>query len=98
MIKTGMAPSEGAETLALQALAWLIGKDDLRPVFLGASGLSEADLRSRAGEPEFLASVLDFLVMDDAWIMGFCDAQGLDYEAPLKARAALPGGDQRHWT
>lgn len=89
---------DAAETLALQALAWIIGNDDLRQVFLGASGSDESDVRARAGEAEFLASVLDFLLLDDAWVTAFCEAQGLAYEAPMQARAALPGGDVVHWT
>lgn len=90
--------TEAAETLALNALGWLVANEELLPVFLGASGAAEGDLRARAAEPEFLASVLDFLVMDDAWIMAFCDATGTPYEAPLRARAALPGGMQVNWT
>lgn len=90
--------AEQAETLALQALTWLVGNEELLPVFLGASGTSEADLRTRAAEPEFLGAVLDFLMLDDAWVVGFCDAGGHAYEAPMIARAALPGGGQVHWT
>ncbi|MGR3760200.1 DUF3572 domain-containing protein [Roseobacteraceae bacterium NS-SX3] len=90
--------AEAAETLALQALAWLAGNDELLPVFLGATGASEADLRARAAEPEFLGSVLDFLTMDDAWVIAFCDSAGLSYEAPMHARMALPGGAQVNWT
>ncbi|TNF64407.1 MAG: DUF3572 family protein [Rhodobacteraceae bacterium] len=89
---------DAAETLALQALAWLVGNDDLLPAFLNATGASEADLRARAGEAEFLGSVLDFLMMDDAWVIAFCDAAGLAYDQPMRARAALPGGAQMHWT
>lgn len=89
---------ESAETLALTALAWLVGNDDLLPVFLGASGASEGDLRARAGDPAFLAAVLDFLLMDDAWVIAFCDATGQAYDAPQQARMALPGGAQVHWT
>jgi len=87
-----------AETLALQALGWLAGNDELLPVFLGASGASLEDLKTRAAEPGFLLSVLDFLTMDDAWVMGFCDAHALPYAAPMQAREALPGGAQTHWT
>ncbi|WP_323775568.1 DUF3572 domain-containing protein [Leisingera sp.] len=90
--------ADGAETLALKALAWLAGNDELLPVFLGATGASEADLRARASEPEFLGSVLDFLTMDDNWVMQFCDGEGLAYEAPLQARMSLPGGAQVNWT
>lgn len=87
-----------AETVALEALGWLAGHDDLLPVFLGASGASEADLRARAADPEFLGAVLDFVAMDDAWITAFCDARGIGYDVPMRARAALPGGTEMHWT
>lgn len=89
---------EQAETMALGCLAWLIGNDELLPVFLGATGVGEGELRDRAAEPEFLGSVLDFLLMDDAWVVECCDAQGLAYDVPMRARAALPGGEQVHWT
>ena len=89
---------ETAETLALRALAWLAGNDDLLPVFLGSTGVSEREVRARAADPEFLASVLDFVAMDDAWVAGFCDSEGLDYGIPMRARAALPGGDLPNWT
>lgn len=90
--------TDAAETLAMRALAWLIADDDLLAVFVGSSGVSEQDLRVRLAEPELLASVLDFLMQDDAWIVRFCDAAGLAYEAPMQARAALPGGTPMHWT
>lgn len=93
-----MNRQETAETIGLQALAWLAGNEDLLPVFLGASGASVSDLAPGARNPAFLGSVLDFLLMDDAWIMAFCDASGLPYTAPMQARAGLPGGEQVHWT
>ncbi len=90
--------ADRAETLALQALAWLVGNDDLLPAFLGATGASEGDLRAQAADPAFLGAVIDFLSMDDAWIVAFCDANGLAYDLPMRARAALPGGQQMNWT
>ena len=89
---------DAAETFALNALAWLAGNEELLPVFMGATGASQADLRARAGEPDFLGSVLDFLMMDDAWVMAACDSMGAAYETPMQARMALPGGADRHWT
>lgn len=89
---------ESAETLALNALSWLAANDDLMPVFLGSSGASEGDLAQLAREAEFLGSVLDFLLMDDAWIIAFCDATGLAYNQPQLARYALPGGIPQNWT
>ncbi len=89
---------EAAETVGVQALGWLAGNDDLLPVFLGSTGASLDDLRAGAGDPAFLGSVLDFVMMDDAWVVAFCDAAGISYSLPMQARAALPGGDQVHWT
>jgi hypothetical protein len=91
-------PRETAETLALEALAWLLSNDELLPVFMGATGADVDDLRTSAGDPAFLGSVLDFLMMDDAWVVAFCDAAGVPYDRPMVARAALPGGEQVHWT
>ncbi|SIO57315.1 Protein of unknown function [Rhodovulum sp. ES.010] len=89
---------ETADIVALKALAWLVGNDELLPVFLGATGASEADLRARADDPDFLAAVLDFLLMDDAWVRAFCEAERLPGEAVMQARAAFPGGADPHWT
>ena len=89
---------ENAETIALQALAWLVGNEDLLPAFMGATGVGMDDLRERAADGDFLASVLDFILMEDAWVAGFCDAQSLPYDALLATRQALPGGQQIHWT
>ena len=90
--------SEYAETIALRCLGWLVGNVDLLPVFLGTTGASEADLRTQARDPDFLGSVLDFLMMDDAWVVAFCDAEGLEYNVPMQVRMALPGGAQMNWT
>ena len=89
---------EQAEVIALQALAWLAANDELGPIFLGASGASVDDLRDRATDPAFQASVLDFITMDDAWVMAFCDEIGLGYDQPLLARYGLSGAEYVHWT
>jgi len=89
--------ADAAETLALQALAWLVTNEELLPVFLGSTGADIGDLRARAGDRQFLASVLDFLTMDDALVIAFCDEQGIAYDQPMQARAVL-GGDEMHWT
>ncbi|HHI69585.1 MAG TPA: DUF3572 family protein [Rhodobacteraceae bacterium] len=87
-----------AEVRALGVLAWLAGNEELLPVFLGATGASESDMKERAGESEFLGSVLDFVMMDDAWVIAYCDSEGLPYECLMQARQALPGGADVNWT
>ncbi|EIE52704.1 hypothetical protein AL036_11045 [Salipiger aestuarii] len=87
-----------ADVVGLQAVAWLAGQDDLLGVFLGATGASEQDFRSALEDPAFQGAVLDFILMDDAWVSRFCDAQDLPYDTPRAARAHLPGGEEVHWT
>lgn len=87
-----------AETQALALLAWLAGQDDILPLFMGATGVGEDDLRARTGEPEFLASVLDFLLMDDAWVIQGAEATGVAAQDFAMIRAALPGGNLPNWT
>jgi len=89
---------EQAEILSLQVLGWLAGNQELLPVFLGATGASEADLRARIGDFEFLGSVLEFVMMDDNWVIACCDVLGVPYESLMQARQALPGGAQINWT
>uniref|UniRef100_UPI004048658D DUF3572 domain-containing protein n=1 Tax=Yoonia sp. TaxID=2212373 RepID=UPI004048658D len=92
-----MSP-EQAQTIALQALGWLVANDDLCPIFLVSTGGAVEDLRAQAGDPAFQSSVLEFLTNDDAWVVAFCDAQGLKYDMPLRARYALPGAENVNWT
>ncbi|MDW3225563.1 MAG: DUF3572 domain-containing protein [Paracoccaceae bacterium] len=93
-----MITRESAEVLALQVLGWLAGNEELLPVFLGASGASQQDVRNGAQDPVFLGSVLDFVLMDDAWVVEACDAIGAPYGALFEARQTLPGGEQVNWT
>jgi len=89
---------ESAETVGLQALGWLVGSDEVLPAFLGSTGTSINDLAAGARDPAVLASVLDFILTDDALVIAFCDSAGLPYTSPLSARAFLPGGEATHWT
>ena len=95
--EAGLMSQDAAETLALQALGWLVADPDLLNVFMGSTGLGEIDLRTRATERDILVAVLDFIVMDDNWVRDFCDGQSLAYDMVMRARAALAGGEV-HWT
>ncbi len=87
-----------AEIVALQAIAWLVGNEELCQSFLGSSGASAEDMKSRVDEPEFLASVLEFLMLDDGNVISFCDTHGLGYETPMQALYGLPGQGVPNWT
>jgi len=87
-----------AEIFALNALTWLVGDEDLLPIFLSSTGTDANALRENAGSPEFLGAVLDFLLMDDAWVLQCCEETELDPNLMMAARVSLPGGKQMHWT
>lgn len=87
-----------AEELAARALGWIAAQDDLLGVFMGASGIGIDQLRASAGSPETLLAVLDFLCMDDAWVLGFCEAESLPPETAMRARQVLAGPSEMHWT
>jgi hypothetical protein len=89
---------ESAETLALKVLVWLVQNEEILPVFLGSTGLGEDDLRARAGDAELLTAVLDFVTMNDEWVNDCATEIGLDPYDVLRARQAMPGGEQIHWT
>ena len=89
---------ELAEIGAMRALAWLVARDDLVDVFLGSTGAGLDDLRARAAEPEFLASVLDFILMDDEWVIDCAEAIDVSPEHLAGMRQALPGGGLPNWT
>ncbi|WP_224815536.1 DUF3572 domain-containing protein [Hasllibacter sp. MH4015] len=87
-----------AEARALTVLAWLAGDEDLLPVFMNATGTSEADMRLRAGDPDFLAAMMEFLLMDDRWVLDASAATGIPAQDFAMIRAALPGGHLPNWT
>jgi hypothetical protein len=87
-----------AEIVALKALTWVVSQEDMLGGFLGTSGTARDELRQRVSEPEFLGSVLDYILTDDAWVIAFCDENDLAYEVPMTARQALPGGQDVSWT
>lgn len=93
-----MMSQDRAEALAADALAWLAGDEDLLTGFLGTTGAGIEDLRARAGEPEFLGFVLDFLLSDEGALLAYCAARRLPPETPAHARAILPGGAVPNWT
>jgi len=90
--------SEAAEDLARTALIWLLGEPERVGAFLAASGAAPGELRVRAGDPEFLGFVLDFVLASEPLLMEFCAESGVRPVAPAQARAALPGGAVPDWT
>jgi len=80
-----------AETLGLEALAFLAADDEVFPRFVALTGLGLDALRAGAGDPAFLGGVLDFILADEPLLLAFAAAQGLKPEAIIRLRRRLPG-------
>jgi hypothetical protein len=80
-----------AEILALKALTFLTHSPETLSGFVSATGIQPADLRARAGDPEILAAVMDFMLADDARVTAFCQELAIGPREVQAARRALPG-------
>ena len=89
---------EAAQVIAIQALGWLVGSNELLSVFMGSTGTSAEDLKASLEDTSFLVSVMDFILMEDQWVLDFCDVVGFDPHKLQSVRQALPGGEMVHWT
>ena len=80
-----------AEILALKALSWAAAQDGTLQRFAFQTGIEIDELRRLAGDPEFLAGFLDFILSDDALMKSFCDEAIIETRLLHLARHVLPG-------
>ena len=81
-----------AESVALAAVQWLAGNDEMLPLFLQQSGGSAADLGEAIGDQSLWLAVLDFMLMDDAMIRDFAASTGVSPDLPLFGKAVFGRG------
>ena len=94
MKKPVQNPREVAEIVAIQALNFIAGDPERLGLFLAETGIGPETLRKSAANPRFLASVLDFVLRDDATVKAFATASELHPTNIAAARQVL--GDP-HW-
>ena len=80
---------EVAEIVAVQALSFLAGDPQLLGAFLAETGIGPETLRKSAADPQFLISVLDFILRDDATVKAFANASQLHPTNIAAAHQAL---------
>ncbi len=91
-MKTVSQPTrDAAETLAIQALAFIAEEPESLSRFLAASGLSVEQIRAAARQPGFLAGVLDYMLGDEKLLLAFAQSAGLDPAIVARAANALGG-------
>ncbi|CAG1011012.1 MAG: DUF3572 domain-containing protein [Rhizobiaceae bacterium] len=87
---------DDAEAVGIRALAFVAGDPDRLPRFLSITGIDAGRIRQAAGEPGFLAGVLDFVLAHEPTVIAFAETSGLDPSSLAAARRALPGGDDHY--
>lgn len=63
---------EGAENLAIRALAFLAGEPEELGRFLALVGLGPETIRTAAADPGFLAGVLEYFMENEPLLLVFC--------------------------
>jgi hypothetical protein len=86
-------PREVAEIVAVQALSFIAAEPERLGLFLAESGIGPETLRSAAADPRFLASVLDFVMRDDATVKAFAQVSKLHPTNIAAARQVLGDPD-----
>lgn len=79
--------------LAVKALGFLAAEPERLGRFLALTGLGPAAIREAAGEPRFMAGILDHLLADEPLLLEFTAEAGVRPESVAEARAVLAPGD-----
>ena len=77
------------ETMALQALVWILSDSGRASRLLDLTGLDPDTLRARAGEPALLAAAIGFLESYEPDLIACADALDLSPAALVDARRQL---------
>jgi len=80
-----------AQLLAIEGLNFIANEPEALDRFLSLTGISPPDLRQAAGEPEFLAGVLTFLMDHEALLLAFAASAGIPPHHVASAHLALSG-------
>lgn len=91
MTRSTAVTKKAAESLAIQALVYIAEDPERIGPFLAATGLGPDDIRQEARQPDFLAGVLDYMLSDEALLVGFAKEAGLDPLDIVAAHKALGG-------
>lgn len=85
-------PVEAAESLAIQALAFLAEDAERLGRFLAVTGIGPEEIRATASETNLLAGILDYLAADEPLLIEFAAHAGVDPADVARAWALLGRG------
>jgi hypothetical protein len=92
-IQSGRMTVNAAESLAIEALSFLVENPESLARFLALTGLDPTDIRAMAHERAFLGAVLDYLAGDQGLLAAFAAHARSDPALVDRARILLTGGD-----
>ena len=95
MKRQGSRTKEAAESLAIQALAFLAEEPERFSAFMAATGLAPDSLRESANQPHFLLGVLEHMLSDESLLVAFADSAGINPAEIARARGAMGGNWER---
>ncbi|NNE21175.1 MAG: DUF3572 domain-containing protein [Rhizobiales bacterium] len=84
-----------AEVVALDVLRFLACEPERFSRFLSLSGLALQDISAQAGEPSFLASVMDYLLSDEKLLLEYAENDSLQPQTIVSLRQKLPGAPRQ---
>jgi hypothetical protein len=87
---------EAAEMLAIQALGFIAEDPERLAGFLASTGIPAEEIRAAAGEPGFLAGVLEHMLGDESLLIAFALSAGIDPAEVARARSALGAQQERN--
>jgi hypothetical protein len=90
--KAGDRAKIGSEDVAIAALGFIAEEPERLGRFLALSGLGPDSLRAAAGQPDFLAGVLDHVLGDETLLLAFAQHAEINPEEITRAHRALTGG------
>ena len=93
MPKPHSKPREVSEIVAIQALGFIASDPGRLGAFLSETGIGPETLRAAATDPQFLVSVLDFVLRDDKTVKAFAQTSDLHPTTIAAARQALADPD-----
>lgn len=85
------------ETVALQALTYLLSNDHLKERFQNITGADEDIIRDSLGEVSFLASILEFYIMHEPDLLDFAQDNDITPENIIHSWRQLGGGQGQEW-
>jgi hypothetical protein len=80
------------EVIGLNALMFLAAEPSRFERFINLTGLTQAEIRARAGDSQFLASILNYLRGDESLLLTFAEQENLDPADIGHGARTLSGG------